>query len=114
MHNIHLMREKTALLLFPTAGRMDHTIPAIRYIQKLAKERGAKKLIVEFLPLNKIVSHNLPKFIQSTEEIHTKELRDEKSLSEKMIPFKWYAYVSFGFSKSIMSVTRSEARGLSS
>ena len=24
------MREKTALLLFPTAGRMDHTIP-IRY-----------------------------------------------------------------------------------
>ena len=76
------MREKTALLLFPTAGRMDHTIPAIRYIQKLAKERGAKKLIVEFLPLNKIASQNLPKFIQSIEEIHTKELRDEKSLSE--------------------------------
>lgn len=76
------MREKTALLLFPTAGRMDHTIPAIRYIQKQTKDRGAEKLIVEFLPLNKIASQNLPKFLKSIEEIHTKELRDEQSLSE--------------------------------
>ena len=59
------MREKTAMLLFPTAGRMDHTIPAIRFVKQQSISRGAKKLIVEFLPLNNIASINLPTFIQS-------------------------------------------------
>ena len=61
------MREKVALLLFPTAGRMDHTMPAIRFIEKQTMDRGAQKLIVEFLPLNKIASQNLPKFLKSIE-----------------------------------------------
>jgi len=80
------MREKIALILFPTAGRMDHTIPAIRYIRKQTKERGAEKLVVEFLPLNEIASQNLPKFLKSIKDLHTKELKDEK-LSSKYSNF---------------------------
>ncbi|MBT6440659.1 MAG: hypothetical protein HOK72_13205 [Flavobacteriales bacterium] len=72
------MREKIALLLFPTTGRMDHTIPAIRHIQERTKNRGAEKLVVEFLPLNDIASQNLPKFLKSIEDIHKKELESEK------------------------------------
>jgi hypothetical protein len=64
-NKIHSMREKIALLLFPTAGRMDHVIPAIRYVRDQSMKRGTVKLIVEFLPLNNIASQNLPKFIKS-------------------------------------------------
>ena len=37
------MREKIAMLLFPTAGRMDHTIPAIRFVKQQSKFAGGKK-----------------------------------------------------------------------
>tara|TARA_B100000609_G_C17205707_1_gene430809 strand:- start:514 stop:1368 length:855 start_codon:yes stop_codon:yes gene_type:complete len=64
----HLMREKVAMLMFPTAGRMDHTIPAIRFAKQQSKKRGAERLVVEFLPLNNIASVNLPTFIESVKK----------------------------------------------
>lgn len=75
------MREKVALLLFPTAGRMDHAIPAIRYVRNQSMKRRAAKLIVEFLPLNNIASQNLPKFIKSIEFQCNDEIEKEDSSS---------------------------------
>ncbi len=75
------MREKVALLLFPTAGRMDHVIPAIRHVRDQSMKRGAVKLIVEFLPLNNIASQNLPKFIKSIEFQYNDEIEKEGSSS---------------------------------
>lgn len=84
------MNETRVLLLFPTAGRMDHVFPAIQYCIHNEITTRANRLCIHFLPLNAIALENLPKFVslienQNREQASRNELNDAAPLEIEFI-----------------------------